>query len=300
MAMSRGQSAQAAPITLDRDDRSDEDLISDVRAGHDRAFGCLYKRYRRRIAAYAYGVVVDYERAEDITQDVFISALRSIRATDRPIAFKAWIYKIASNACIDHFRRGKQAQELSYDADDALRNGDDPRLIATAPTADAVIETKQQLNDLCGAFGGLSKNHHQILLLRELEGLSYREIGKRMRLTGAAVESTLFRARSRLYSEYHDLASGQRCHRIRTLIAATAEAALDVRDRDRIAQHASRCEPCRRHAFEQGDRSNGGSLVSHEPRNDAIPVANGDRRGGRYWARTSDLRLVEAALSQLS
>src|SRR3979411_2332711 len=58
----------------------------------------------------------DHARAEDITQEVFMSALRRMRDTDRPIAFKPWVYEIARNACIDQFRRSQRGEEVSYDA----------------------------------------------------------------------------------------------------------------------------------------------------------------------------------------
>jgi DNA-directed RNA polymerase specialized sigma24 family protein len=80
---------------------SDHTLVAAVRRGDDRAFEALYQRYHRRIQAYVFGMVKDHQRAEDVTQEVFVSALRRMRATERPIAFKPWIYEIAKNACID-------------------------------------------------------------------------------------------------------------------------------------------------------------------------------------------------------
>src|SRR5215208_2277603 len=97
---------------------SDLVLVAAVRVGDDRAFEQLYSRYQRRIAAYIFGMVKDYGRAEDITQEVFVAALRRMRQTERPIAFKPWVYEIAKNACIDAYRRTRRAEEVSYDADD--------------------------------------------------------------------------------------------------------------------------------------------------------------------------------------
>ena len=99
---------------------SDHTLVAAVRRGDDRAFEALYERYHRRIHAYVFGMVKDHQRAEDVTQEVFVSALRRMRATERPIAFKPWIYEIAKNACIDQFRRSKRAEEISFDADEGL------------------------------------------------------------------------------------------------------------------------------------------------------------------------------------
>src|SRR3954449_11014558 len=231
---------------------TDNDLVAAVRRGDDTAFEKLYERYHRRIASYIYGMVHDYGRAEDITQEVFISALRRMRETDRAIAFKPWIYEIAKNACIDQFRRSRRAEEVSMDAGDGLGQADHGRLAAAEPTPDDAVDAKQQLDHLCGAFGGLSDSHHEILVLREFEGLSYREIGDRMGLSRPGVESTLFRARKRLTEEYDELVSGQRCARIQTIIAAADGSAPGTRDQRRLARHISHCQPCRRMAMAAG------------------------------------------------
>jgi RNA polymerase sigma factor (sigma-70 family) len=231
---------------------SDHALVAAVRRGDDRAFEALYARYHRRIAAYVLGMVKDHGRAEDITQEVFVSAVRRMRETERPIAFKAWVYEIARNACIDHYRRSRRAEEVSIDADEGLAPSDYGRLVGSGPTPDAAVAAKQDLDDLCGAFDGLSETHHRILVLRELEGLSYQEIGARMGMTRAAVESTLFRARRRLTEEYEDLISGARCLRVQAILAQLGAGALGARDSRRLAKHVAHCQPCRRQALVAG------------------------------------------------
>ena len=101
--------ARVAPISQDW---SDVELVAAVRRGSDVAFEELYSRYSHRIGGYVHGMVGDRGRAEDITQEIFIAAVRRMRETDRPINFKAWIYEIAKNACIDNFRRSRR---LGYD-----------------------------------------------------------------------------------------------------------------------------------------------------------------------------------------
>jgi RNA polymerase sigma factor (sigma-70 family) len=237
-----------------RSDVTDHDLVQAVRAGDDHAFERLYHRYHRRISAYIFGMVHDHGRAEDLTQEVFVSALRRMRQTDRPIAFKPWIYEIAKNACIDAFRRSRRTEEVSIDADEGLAPADHGKLASNSPSPDAAVEGKQQLDDLCGAFGSLSDAHHQILVMRELEGLSYREIGERLDMSRPSVESTLFRARRRLTEEYEDLRTGARCLRIQEIIerAGATAAALGTRDQRRVGSHISHCQPCRKHAVMAG------------------------------------------------
>jgi RNA polymerase sigma factor (sigma-70 family) len=226
--------------------------VAATRAGDDYAFERLYKRYQRRIAAYVVGMVHDHGRAEDITQEVFMSALRRMRETERPIVFKPWVYEIAKNACIDAFRRSKRAEEISYDAEEGLGGSDYGRLVSSTPAPDAAVDTRQSLDHLRGAFGGLSETHHDILVMRELEGLSYREIGRRLGMSRPSVESTLFRARRRLSEEYEELTSGERCKRVQTMIAGGGERRLGVRDERKLARHVSHCQPCRRAAYAAG------------------------------------------------
>jgi RNA polymerase sigma factor (sigma-70 family) len=223
--------------------------VAAVRAGDDHAFEALYHRYQRRIGAYIYGMVHDHGRAEDITQDVFMSALRRMRATETPIAFKPWIYEIAKNACIDAFRRSKRAEEISYDADDGTER---LHLVSKSPTPDDAVDTRMSLDHLRGAFGGLSEAHHQILVMRELEGLSYRQIGERLGMSRPSVESTLFRARRRLSEEYEELVSGERCRRIQAIITGATGGRVGTRDERKMARHVSYCQPCRRAAFAAG------------------------------------------------
>ena len=238
--------ASAAPVD------SDQNLVARVRRGDDRAFELLYQRYHRRIHAYVLGMVKDHGRTEDVTQEVFVSALRRMRETEQPLAFKPWLYQIAKNSCIDAFRRSKRAEEVSYDADEGLAPADHSRLVSSSLSPDAAVAAKQDLDSLCGAFGGLSETHHEILVLRELEGLSYAEIGRRMGMSRPAVESTLFRARRRLTEEFDDIVSGARCLRIQTIIMTAADSRLGARDTRRLARHLSHCQTCRREALAAG------------------------------------------------
>ncbi len=242
--------ARLLPEALQFSWRTDHELVAAVRRGEDRAFEQLYSRYRIRIWSYVGGILHDADRAEDVSQEVFISVLRRLRDTERPITFKPWIYQIARNACIDELRRARRTHEVPFDPEGEAEGGPD-ELFSIAPGPDLAVESKQQLEDLCGAFRGLSELHHRILVLRELEGLSYSEIGTRLGMSRPVVESTLFRARRRLAEEYEELISGRRCERIRAVIDAREGHTLrrlGVRDTRQLACHLAHCQPCRRHA----------------------------------------------------
>lgn len=246
--------AASAVLTRPTDsDTDDRELVAGVRAGDDRAFELLFERYQPRIAAFVRARVHDHGRAEDITQDVFMSALRRLRAdTDSDILFKPWIFEIAKNRCIDAYRRSRIASEVSFDAQDAVGGDEHGRLADCGGTPDSAIEGKLAIDNLCGAFGGLSPVHHDILVLRELEGLSYREIGERLGMSRPAVESTLFRARKRLTAEYEELVSGERCLRVQRIVDACGGRSAGLRDQRRMARHLAHCQPCRRYAGRAG------------------------------------------------
>jgi RNA polymerase sigma factor (sigma-70 family) len=234
-----------------RAEGTDRDLVEAVRAGDDVAFEELYRRYRPRIAAYVRRRVSDPARAEDIAQDAFFSALRRMRATDAQIAFKPWIFEIARNAAIDHWRRTSRAEEISVEEDERLRQSDRVRLTGAAGP-DSVLVEKERFEHLRGAFDELSDVHTRILVLRELEGLSYREIAERLELTESSVQSALFRARRRLESEYADISEGRRCVAMRRVMGRIAEGLGNKREEGRLARHARRCHVCRRRARELG------------------------------------------------
>jgi RNA polymerase sigma factor (sigma-70 family) len=234
---------------------SEHELVVAIRAGNDHAFEELYSRYRERIFAFILSKVHDHGRAEDIAQEVFMSALRRLRSSEQTIAFKPWIYEIAKNACIDEFRRGSRTREVPLEADGEFVVDRQKSSVSRVPTPAAAVESKQRLDDLRGAFGGLSATHHQLLVMREFEGMSYDEIGERLGMTRQMVESSLFRARRKLSDEYQELASGQRCEQIQTAIESgrlRAVSTLGLRDRRRYARHLAHCQPCRHVALMAG------------------------------------------------
>lgn len=230
---------------------TDDQLVAAIRSGSDEALETLFLRYRDRITAYVRGMVPDQGKAEDIVQETFISALRSLRSSDRTIAFRPWIYQIARNACIDQLRRQQRAQEVSLDSDD-FHPQDEGRISQAGQSTHGAVSQREDMYALRQAFGGLPPSQHEVLVLRELEGLSYSEIAARMNLSPAAVESVLFRARRGLKDEYDEIATGERCRRMQPLMAAVAEGLGGTRDRRALARHVRFCIHCRREATALG------------------------------------------------
>ena len=227
---------------------SDCALVDAVRHGDDAAFEQLYRRYQPRIAGFVRSMLHDEARAEDVSQEAFLSALRRMRANDAEINFKPWIYQIARNAAIDSYRRNSHAVEVSMDADNGLRASDRLRLVGIDGGPDTAVVTKERLNHLQSAFDELSDVHTKVLVMRELEGMSYREIGDKLDLTRPAVESALFRARRRLESEYEEIADGRRCMAMRATLLRMVEGTQGDAEEHRLARHLKRCHSCRHRA----------------------------------------------------
>jgi RNA polymerase sigma factor (sigma-70 family) len=196
-------------------------------------------------------MVRDEARAEDATQEAFLSALRRMRETDGELAFKPWIYRIAQNAAIDSHRRSARAVEVSMDTETGLRRSDQRR-VEGSPLPEAKLIAKERLDHLRGAFDELPEVQARVLVMRDVDGLSYREIGERLDMGRTAVEQTLVGARQRLESEYEQLSEGRRCVSMRGAIERLAGGQAARGDEYRLARHAKRCSACRRLAREGG------------------------------------------------
>ena len=150
--------------------------------------GLLYERYSSRILGYCRSRLRSREEAEDAVQHTFLNAYRSLRGGVVPQAEAAWLFKIAANVCHERRRSAWRRSRIEAISDDGeLRD-------AVAPPTSA----HDELAGLADALAQLTPNQRRAILLREWQGLSYREIAAELETTEAAVESLLFRARRSL------------------------------------------------------------------------------------------------------
>jgi len=226
---------------------TDEHLVCLARSGSNAAFEALFRRYHIQIVAYVRGIVPDHGGADDIVQDVFISAYRNLLSSDREIAFRPWVYEIAKNACIDQLRRAGRASEVSIDSE-RFRDRDEGRLAAVVRSTHAEVSRREKLESLRMAFNELPQRQHDVLVMRELEGLSYDKIGSRVGLSRSAVESMLFRARKRLKTEFDDISTGERCTRAQATLAKISTCRIGAREQRQLSCHLRDCAACRRDA----------------------------------------------------
>ena len=228
----------------------EEELVASAQAGNVEAFEMLFRRYRDRITGYVRASVRDEGRSEDVVQEIFFSAHSSLSTLGHPAAFRTWLYQIARNACLDEVRRRSRQDELIYGWEEFPPP--DERIVVHNQSADRALSQKEELADLTQALDGLPDSQHDALVMRELEGRSYDEIGRRMRLSRTAVESVLFRARRGLKGEYAEIKTGERCKQMEVVMASVAEGMGDLRERRKLIRHMRDCTRCRREAAAQG------------------------------------------------
>jgi RNA polymerase sigma factor (sigma-70 family) len=165
---------------------SDERLVALTRAGSERAFGEITRRYQRPLRAYC-SRLVGAERAQDAVQQALLQAFLSLRdRTPREIALRPWLYRIAHNCAVDLLRMGS----WEYEQLDVEYDG--------VPQPPALFEQKEELRGLVAGMRRLPEAQRKALALRELEGCSYEEISARLGHTGSGVRQLIFRARSAL------------------------------------------------------------------------------------------------------
>jgi len=206
------------------------------RAGSEDAFRVIHDRYRGRLLAYSRQMLRGAQSdPEDTLQDVFLRAYRALRASDRPVLLRAWLYRIAHNRCIDELRRPRPLPaELAADAQPAFT------LPAAASEAPAVAERSADLARLVSDVQRLPSQQRSALLMRELQGLSYDELAGALGLSIPAVKSLLLRARTGLI----DIAVAREtpCLEIREELLSAHDRSVRISGRAR--RHCSECVGC--------------------------------------------------------
>jgi RNA polymerase sigma factor (sigma-70 family) len=212
--------------------RSDDQLVALFRHGDEDAFQVIHERYRQRLFAYARQMLNGSRSdAEDAMQDVFLRAYGALRADDRPLTLRAWLYRVAHNRCIDQLRRPLPA---AVDLFDITRG---PSLQDPFEQA----ERREDLRRLVGDVRRLPEQQRSALLMREMEGLTYRELSDALAVSIPAVKSLLVRARIGLVEEIE--ARDTACCDIRIDIATAVD--KGVRASGRARRHMRECAGCR-------------------------------------------------------
>jgi RNA polymerase sigma-70 factor (ECF subfamily) len=178
---------------------SDEELIARTRRGDRAAFQGLVEKYQRRIYAVTYGLLGNREDALDAVQDAFIKAYNSLDKFKGRSGFYTWLYRIATNAAIDLGRKTSRRDEIEFREDIEADEEKGSYPVGPAPENPADDLMRKELGELIeDAIGQLPPEQRTAIVLRQIEGLSYREIAKVMKCSQGTVMSRLHYGRKRL------------------------------------------------------------------------------------------------------
>jgi RNA polymerase sigma-70 factor (ECF subfamily) len=171
------------------DVHEDARLIAQAQQGHEDAVSLLYRQYAPRIYGYLASRVGEAALAQDLTSEVFVRALEGLpQYRDRGVPFSAWLYRIAHDRMVDHFRQQARRPTTSLEG---------LRLPAQAGI-DEQVETRLRMEQIGRAMGQLTEDQHQVILLRFVAGLKLQEVAYVMDKSTAAIKMLQLRALTRL------------------------------------------------------------------------------------------------------
>ena len=227
-------SAATAPAALGRPRAGGFGLLGDDRlvrlaaAGNRPAFAALYERHHQGLYRYCYSILGNPEDAADALQNTMLCVWRALRGERRKIAVKPWLYRIARNESISLLRRRRPQVQLEQAPD------------LEVPSTEGEAAGRARLEELVSDLRELPEGQRGALVMRELGGLGYGEIGEAFEISPAAARQAVHEARSSL----HELSEGRdlRCEEIRRVLSTCDGRARRER---KLRAHLRCCAGCR-------------------------------------------------------
>ena len=181
---------------------SDEELVRRFGSGDRSAFSELVRRYQSRVYSLCFRWLRDPAKAEEVAQDVFIALYKSLADFRGESKLSTWIFRVATNHCKNRLVYGNRRREDRHESIDAPVGGDDDgpvkQYAIDAPGPDASINRAEASRLLQAALDALDDDQREIVLLRDVDDLSYEEIAELLQLPKGTVKSRLHRARAEL------------------------------------------------------------------------------------------------------
>jgi len=195
----------------------EKDLVDRCRKGDDAAWREMVDHLGQRVYSVAYHFTLKREDAEELSQEIFLKIFENLHRYDGSYPLLAWVVSLARNLCIDRYRRRKRERSFRFVSNEAveplLQSGDDP-------AADALRKERTKL--LFWALSEIPEDLAEILVLRDLDGMAYEEIGRALDLPDGTVKSRLFRARAEVARKVRDRHESRGSGVMATLAVAVA------------------------------------------------------------------------------
>ena len=171
----------------------EQNWLQAARRGDQAAFGELVRTYQKRVYALTVRMCPTPELAEEAAQEAFLAAWQGLPFFRGDSAFATWLYRLTSNACVDLLRKENRHQGPSLDDETVAADMADP-----APTPEKAAEHKELRAQIEAGLRALTPEHREVLILRELQQLSYDEIADALSLDLGTVKSRISRGRRQL------------------------------------------------------------------------------------------------------
>ncbi len=169
-----------------------KNLVKRAKKRDAEAFGEIYDRYVDQIFRYVYYKVGDYAEAQDLTGLTFLKAFENIDSYEfRDVAFSSWLYRIAHNLVVDHFRRQSRRETVSIE--------EHPQLPDQEGNPDEDVFLEMDFERLYDALSKLTHNQREVIILKFIENLSNSQVAEIMGISVGAVKSTQKRGLASLY-----------------------------------------------------------------------------------------------------
>jgi len=190
-------------------DPSNSNLIHAALNGDQQAYKEIVNRFYGKIFALVLRMVKNRQEAEDLTQETFIKAFNSLATFNSEYAFSTWLYKIAANTCIDHFRK-KRLLTFPLDNPITMQDSEMQREYPDQqePEPDNRLINKERTTMIEDAISSLPAKYRQVIILRHKRDKSYEEIAEELALPLGTVKVRIFRAREMLKKALRDQLRG--------------------------------------------------------------------------------------------
>lgn len=185
---------------------ADGELVAQAQAGDRDAVQQLLERYERRLLSVIIGMVRNPEDAREILQETFVRAFRNLDGFKGESSFYTWIYRIAMNLAIDHQRRGNKRPLVEFDDTVGMKEdavGEGSATLGIDPFKS--VRSRELGKKIFEAIESLTPDHRAVILLREIDGLSYEEISEVLDCSLGTVMSRLHYARKKLQSRLQEM-----------------------------------------------------------------------------------------------
>lgn len=175
---------------------TDTELVSAAQRGDQGAFAALVERHQAMAYSLALRMTGNPDDAADVTQEAFLNVWRGLGSFQGQSSFSTWLYRLTSNACIDFLRRENRRRAFSMTVTD---EDEEENREAEIPderwSPERELDRDETHRAIRAGLDSLSPEHREVLVLRELEGLSYQEIAQALELEEGTVKSRIARAR---------------------------------------------------------------------------------------------------------